>query len=60
MPEPRSIKQLIGHDVVVDGHDGVRAQGRLLNASRSSLWLVSGDEDRFIPLMTVSDLRLAS
>ena len=60
MPEPRSIKQLIGHDVVVDGHDGVRAQGRLLNASRNSLWLVSGDEDRFIPLMSISDLRLAS
>ena len=60
MPEPRTIKQLIGHDVAIDCLDGARTRGHLLNANRRSIWLVTGDEDRFIPLNAISDLRRTS
>jgi len=59
MPEHRAIKALIGEQVAVDCYDGVRAQGQLLNANRRSLWLVTADEDRFIPLAAISDLHVA-
>jgi translation initiation factor IF-1 len=60
MPERRTIKQLIGHDVAIRCHDGAQAHGHLLNANRRSVWLVTGDEDRFIQLTAISSLRRAS
>ena len=62
MPEPTTIKRLIGHDVDVDYFNGAHghARGRLVNVNRRSLWLVSGDEDRIIRLADVVELRDAS
>ena len=60
MPKPETIKQLIGQDVTVHCVGGGRTRGHLLNANRRSLWLVAGDEDRFIPLGSVAQLRAAS
>ena len=59
MPKPEMIKQLIGQDVTVHCVGGGRTRGHLLNANRRSLWLVAGDEDRFIPLVSVAQLRAA-
>jgi hypothetical protein len=59
MPKPETIKQLIGQDVTVHCVGGGRTRGHLLNANRRSLWLVAGDEDRFIPLVSVAQLRAA-
>ena len=59
MPKPETIKQLIGQDVTVHCVGGSRTRGHLLNANRRSLWLVAGDEDRFIPLVSVAQLRAA-
>ena len=60
MPKPDTIKKMIGHEVTVDCLDGDRTRGHLVNASRRSLWLVTGDEDRFIPLRAISHLQRAS
>jgi hypothetical protein len=60
MPRPETIKQLIGHDVTVQSVGGGHTRGHLINANRRSLWLVAGDEDRFIPLVAVAQLRAAS
>ena len=59
MPEPRTVKHLIGHDVAIDCHDGRRTNGRLLNATARSLWVVTGDEDRFIAMSSIAHLDLA-
>jgi hypothetical protein len=60
LPGRDAVRLLIGRDVDVDERDGVRHHGRLLNANRRSLWLLDGDEDHFIPLVDVTDLRAAS
>jgi hypothetical protein len=60
MPGKESIKQLIGHDIDVERRDGHHLRGRLLNATRRSLWLVDGDEDRFIEIVEIHVLRAAS
>jgi hypothetical protein len=60
MPGPDTIRQLIGHEIDVACRDGRHDHGRLLNASRRSLWLVDGDEDRFIAIAEIEDLRRAS
>ena len=60
MPGQDTIKQLIGHDIDVERRDGRRLRGRLLNATRRSLWLVDGDEDRFIEIVEIEVLRAAS
>lgn len=59
MAEPHTTKRLIGQDVAVDCHDGRRTRGLLLNATARSLWVVTGDEDRFIPVSSVAHLDLA-
>jgi len=35
-------------------------RGRLVNATRRSLWLVDGDEDHFIAIGEIETLRAAS
>ena len=60
MPGQNTIKQLIGHDIDVERRDGRHLRGRLLNATRRSLWLVDGDEDRFIEIVEIEVLRAAS
>jgi hypothetical protein len=60
MPGHDAIRRLIGCDVDVARLDGRLDHGRLLNANRRSLWLVDGDEDRFIALTDIEDLHLAS
>ena len=59
LASPETIKQLIGQDVTVHCVGGGRTRGHLLNANRRSLWLVAGDEDRFIPLVSVAQLLAA-
>ena len=59
MDVPERFEQLIGQDVTVHCVGGGRTRGHLLNANRRSLWLVAGDEDRFIPLVSVAQLRAA-
>jgi hypothetical protein len=51
---------LIGHEIDVDRRDGGHLHGRLLNVTRRSLWLVDGDEDCFVELVEIEDLRAAS
>jgi hypothetical protein len=58
MPEPRTAKHLIGQDVAIDCKDGRCTRGRLLNATARSLWLVTGDEDRFIPVTSIAHVHL--
>jgi hypothetical protein len=60
MPGPDTIRRLIGHDIHVERRDGGREHGRLLNVTRLSLWLVDGDEDHFIAIGEIEDLRAAS
>ena len=60
MPGQDTIKQLIGHDIDVERRDGYHLRGRLLNATRRSLWLVDGDEDRFVEIVEIEVLRAAS
>ena len=55
----RTAKDLIGQDVAIDCHDGRRTRGRLLNATARSLWVVTGDEDRFIAVSSIAHLDLA-
>jgi hypothetical protein len=57
MPERDILRRLIGHEVSIDSADGERVTGRVLNVNRRSLWLVAGDEDRFIALADISTLR---
>ena len=60
MPGHDNIKRLIGHDIDVERRDGHHLRGRLLNATHRSLWLVDGDEDRFIEIVEIEMLRAAS
>ncbi len=60
MPGRDALKRLIGHDVDVDEYGGRQHRGRLLNVNRRTLWLLDGDEDHFIPLVDIADLRLTS
>jgi len=60
MPGQDTIRRLIGHDIDVERRDGHHLRGRLLNATRRSLWLVDGDEDRFIEIVEIEALRAAS
>jgi len=60
MPGPDTIKRLIGHDIDIERRDGVCERGRLVNATRRSLWLVDGDEDHFIAIGEIESLRAAS
>jgi hypothetical protein len=55
-----TIRRLIGHDIDVERRDGHHLRGRLLNATRRSLWLVDGDEDRFIEIVEIEVLSAAS
>ncbi len=59
MPEPKTFRRFVGHDVDVEWR-GTSTRGRLLNVSGRSLWLVAGDEDTIIPLALVVALRAAS
>ncbi len=52
------MRALVGHAVAVDCCDGGCVQGRLLNATRASLWLVVDEADRFIRLDEVAAVRL--
>jgi hypothetical protein len=60
MPEQTTLKRLIGQDVDIDRYDGGHDHGMLLNATHRTLWLVDGDEDRFVALSDVAELRAAS
>jgi hypothetical protein len=60
MPAADVIRHLIGHEIDVDRRDGGHLHGRLLNVTRRSLWLVDGDEDCFVELVEIEDLRAAS
>jgi hypothetical protein len=60
MPESQILKQLVGTAIDVDRLDGRHAHGMLLNVNRRSLWLVSDDEDVFVPIEDVAQLRPAS
>ncbi len=59
MPQREALRRMIGHDVAVDDRTGRHHHGRLLNVNRRSVWLLEGDEDCFIPLADVTDLRLS-
>jgi hypothetical protein len=59
MPGPEALRQLIGREIHVDERGGTHHRGRLLNVNRRSLWLVEDDDDCFIPLCDVADLRAA-
>lgn len=59
MPDPTTLRRLVGRDVDVDRHDGHQVHGRLLNVNRRSLWLLDGEVDRFVPLNEIAALRLA-
>ena len=50
MPKNSELRSHIGNDLEVDRVDGEHLVGRLLNVGRRTLWLVAGDEDRFVPL----------
>jgi hypothetical protein len=54
MPERDLLRRCIGREVDVDRMDGEHLHGRLLNVNRRSLWLVDGDEDRFVALTDVA------
>jgi hypothetical protein len=60
MPAAEVIRQYIGREIDIDRRDGGHHRGTLLNATRRSLWLVDGDEDCFIELVEIEDLRAAS
>jgi hypothetical protein len=60
MPGPDTIRRLIGQTIDVERRNGEREHGRLLNVTRRSLWLVDGDEDHFIEIVEIEDLRAAS
>jgi hypothetical protein len=60
MPAPDTIKRLIGRTIEVERRNGQHERGHLLNVTRRSLWLVSGDEDHFIAIGEIEDLRAAS
>jgi len=60
MPGQDTIRRLIGQDIDIQGRDGRHHRGHLLNATRRSLWLVDGDEDRFIAVGEIEHLRAAS
>ena len=48
------LRALIGRLVHVDLSDGADVEGTLLNVNRSTIWMVEGDEDWFIPLDDVA------
>jgi hypothetical protein len=50
VPRTHDLRSHIGNDLELDRVDGEHVVGRLLNVGRRSLWLVSDDEDRFVPL----------
>jgi hypothetical protein len=52
--KPSDLRNHIGNDLELDRVDGERVTGRLLNVGRRTLWLVSDDEDRFVPLDEIS------
>jgi hypothetical protein len=54
MPERDVLRRCIGREIDVDRMDGEHFHGRLLNVNRRSLWLVDGDEDRFVALADVA------
>ena len=60
MPGQDTIRRMIGHDIDIERRDGHHLRGLLLNATRRSLWLVDGDEDRFIEIVEIEALRAAS
>jgi hypothetical protein len=60
MPGPDTIRRLIGQTIDVECRDGGWEHGRLVNVTRRSLWLVAGDEDHFIAMGEIEDLRAAS
>jgi hypothetical protein len=60
MPGPDTIKRLIGQDIDIARRDGGCERGRLVNVTRRSLWVVDGDEDHFIAIGEIMDLRAAS
>jgi hypothetical protein len=57
MPGRDALKRLIGREVDVDVSNGNHHRGHLVNVGRRSLWLLDGEEDRFIALADVADLR---
>ena len=57
MPGAETLKRLIGREVDIDEPDGHHHHGRLVDVGRRSVWLVEDDEDTFIPLDAVTDLR---
>lgn len=59
MPGPEILKRLIGQDVDVDERGGAHHRGRLVNVNRRSVWLIEDDDDCFIALADVADLRAA-
>jgi hypothetical protein len=54
VPKTSDLRNHIGNDLELDRVDGERVTGRLLNVGRRTLWLVSDDEDRFVPLDEIS------
>ncbi len=60
MPTLETLRRWIGQEVDVAGCDGSRHHGLLLNVTRRSLWLIEDDDDQFVPLADVTELRLAS
>lgn len=54
MPPNHDLRRHIGTELELDGPDGETIAGRLLNVSRRTLWLLIGDEDRFVPLDQVA------
>ncbi len=58
-PPPPLVRSLLGRSVAVDCCDGASVQGRLVNATRASLWLIVDEADRFIRLDDVAAVRPA-
>ena len=50
MPSTHDLRRHIGDNVEIDWSDGGRVVRRLLNVGRRSLWLVTEEEDHFVPL----------
>jgi hypothetical protein len=59
MANQATIKGLVGKQVTVEGNDGRSMLALLINVGRASIWIVHGDEDRFLDLADVKSLRPA-
>lgn len=60
MPPTHDLRSHVGHELELDRTAGDTIAGRLLNVGRRTLWLIIGDEDRFVPLDEVTAWHVAT